>query len=186
MSSMASNASMNSSSSSLSARRQPDSSQHTDNINSIKSIFVPIELLFNNGARDSEGSGDKLNSKCINLNKILKELNTERGEQTQEMQEMEEEEESDFECKSSSYSSERGDDNFQLNHIDINNADEWDHLFNSGGVKHNIERRSFKISTTPHAGHSQLENSEFSVSMFGKKGWICDLCNNFNYESNYF
>ena len=27
------------------------------------------------------------------------------------------------------------------------------------------------------------ESDEYSVEMFGRKGWICEMCNNFNYES---
>lgn len=33
---------------------------------------------------------------------------------------------------------------------------------------------------------SKYDPEEYIVEMFGKRGWICDACNNFNYESKFF
>ena len=41
------------------------------------------------------------------------------------------------------------------------------------------------IKQIPITDHSSVPTEDdYIVEMFGRKGWICELCNNFNYESN--
>ena len=42
---------------------------------------------------------------------------------------------------------------------------------------------SFNHSEKNKTIEQNLEKSEYLVEMFGRKGWICILCNNFNYET---
>ena len=42
---------------------------------------------------------------------------------------------------------------------------------------------SFNHSEKNKTTKQNLEKSEYLVEMFGRKGWICILCNNFNYET---
>jgi hypothetical protein len=42
------------------------------------------------------------------------------------------------------------------------------------------------MSSVPTNNQTTVSNEEdYIVEMFGRKGWICELCNNFNYESNH-
>jgi hypothetical protein len=35
------------------------------------------------------------------------------------------------------------------------------------------------------ANNSPVDPEDYTVEMFGRKGWICEMCNNFNYESKF-
>ena len=47
----------------------------------------------------------------------------------------------------------------------------------------NEESMKSKESNKIINNSDDIKNNDYLVEMFGKKGWICKLCNNFNYES---
>jgi hypothetical protein len=50
--------------------------------------------------------------------------------------------------------------------------------------KEKKEENNFEsYNKTVHNNKQNLEKVEYLVEMFGRKGWICKLCNNFNYET---
>ena len=60
--------------------------------------------------------------------------------------------------------------------------------------KKNIEKENNNSNITPKSSSNTIidsseynsiknDNDEYLTEMFGKKGWICILCNNFNYET---
>lgn len=49
--------------------------------------------------------------------------------------------------------------------------------------KTNISFSINKIENKKHLENEELSECDYLVEMFGKKGWICLLCNNFNYET---
>jgi hypothetical protein len=44
------------------------------------------------------------------------------------------------------------------------------------------------VNNVSNLNNSNISNDqdEYTVEMFGRKGWICEMCNNFNYESTIF
>ena len=45
------------------------------------------------------------------------------------------------------------------------------------------EENNFEIFNKTKQNTEKVEKVEYLVEMFGRKGWICKLCNNFNYET---
>ena len=58
--------------------------------------------------------------------------------------------------------------------------------FNNKKIKNIISESntiSNKVENKIRDKENGLEEEEYSIKMFGKKGWICVLCNNFNFET---
>jgi hypothetical protein len=54
----------------------------------------------------------------------------------------------------------------------------------SKSVNSNNRSQSKKNQIVNNNNKSEIdEGDEYTVEMFGRKGWICEMCNNFNYES---
>ena len=50
--------------------------------------------------------------------------------------------------------------------------------------KTNMENNTNSLNNPQNNKYnSKFDSEEYFVEMFGKRGWICDSCNNFNYES---
>lgn len=87
---------------------------------------------------------------------------------------------------------------FNYQNFDMNNEEQMKNQFwqkNFGKKNNNINfNSSLNRSNNEHFSGNFNQNSnytskfdpeEYIVEMFGKRGWICEACNNFNYESNY-
>lgn len=85
--------------------------------------------------------------------------------------------------------------NFNLNYEEQIKSQFWQKNF---GKKNNIYNPNLGpnrningnfnggINNTNGNYTSKFDPEEYIVEMFGKRGWICEACNNFNYESKYF
>ena len=53
----------------------------------------------------------------------------------------------------------------------------------SNNIKSQSDTISKKVENKNKGNENVLQEEEYTTEMFGKKGWICILCNNFNYET---
>lgn len=53
-----------------------------------------------------------------------------------------------------------------------------------GSPINSIAGNPFQACVSNSISHS-MDPEEYTVEMFGRKGWICEMCNNFNYESKF-
>ena len=57
----------------------------------------------------------------------------------------------------------------------LNNKEKKNIISESNIIQNKVENKAGK--------ENELAEDEYSIKMFGKNGWICALCNNFNYET---
>ena len=86
------------------------------------------------------------------------------------------------------------------NNFDFNNSEQMKNQFWQKNFGKNNNTNKFQNSNIINRENNQnilshpefnefgskFDPEEYIVEMFGKRGWICDSCNNFNYESNSF
>ena len=48
------------------------------------------------------------------------------------------------------------------------------------------KKKNNNVNCNKSQENVSVELDEYTVEMFGRKGWICEMCNNFNYDSNFF
>ena len=71
--------------------------------------------------------------------------------------------------------------NFQgIDHLHLSNNNNQSHLSSNNKGKSN---NTMMMINNNFPIFSQNNNSNKNLEMFGKKGWICNYCNNFNYEN---
>lgn len=145
------------------------SSKFTDDQSSFNSFQLPFNF-FNNGGG---------NPNFININQLNQNFNQQANPFARGRNERQE-----FFDQDSSSSHE----NFNL--MGLNNNPHQVNLSMAGNGNPSyipLKRNNLKNITAPNYPHTQLDSvDEFTVEMFGRKGWICEMCNNFNYESKLF
>ena len=69
--------------------------------------------------------------------------------------------------------------NAQNNNYLMNN-NEYSNYFSKNPFQHkNIQ----EAQNTTNKQRKKKVIDEYTIEMFGRRGWICDLCNNFNYDT---
>ena len=53
------------------------------------------------------------------------------------------------------------------------------------GVNNNVSNNNMKQKKKKSKKKKKKEKDEFTIEMFGRRGWICEQCNNFNYDSRH-
>jgi hypothetical protein len=147
-----------------------NSSRMTDDQSSFNSFQVPMNY-FNNGG---------LNSNFLNVNNLSQNFDM-RNRMTQRNRQIN----NNF-MDFSNNSEGLGMMNINTNMNKINPSLITNgHFINQAPLK----RTNIRVGTTPSQPsqlHGQIEAlDDYSVEMFGRKGWICEMCNNFNYESKF-